>query len=1653
MSVKRRLTGYSGMRVDWPHIRSIESSISFDFDSVLRGMVTGSTKPYLIRGFEVQVPDAAISASSLQVDVADTAILHSTAGESGTIFTIPSGTAADQLNSSNSRVVGSFQNGVPNYVSVELVRVTDPDSADQTAGWSEAEKTEFQRTVPIGTVMDYRYIISTSGFSTNLPLYIIGVSANGAVEYIQNSRSNLFRLGSGGTVPDPGYSFDFGSISNGQDPLNPRREWINENPSVNPNPVTVLPGEDANAFRYGDFSITTLKGWMDAVMTRFKEITGSYYWYTDSTLLGDSINTFDLWWDAVGSVMTGSGNISYNLILEINQLGSGALQTDLNDPNILPGDSYVEGDISLNKANLTAYNNSQLVVNSLLRDDFIFNETLRNRRVWRPNLGYFTLDDLVVATASERVAVMARESTAPDTSASVSSWSYSSRVVTVNTSDPHLLEVGDYVYLSNLESNDTSILPNGVHLVKDVPNSNTFIVTTQYEPTGIPSVTPSSSATKELNTTTHPFLPKYEITEWEYVDLGASAAIYLTIPNHGFTGAETGIVVSGLTAATNAPNGRHTSFTVETDRRIKFSVSPAPTGTPGLGAEPLVRYDSYDFLLTVSGADPDYYEGANIQATAWSDTQFSYTIGADTLPALPTASGAITMDGVVAITTVANPVRVLRVNNDGSGILLVTTDEPHGLTTNPGPISYTIYGDQSISPYIRTYERVQINTVSHGISQIEKKDVGGDSWLLVTTSSTHNYQDGNSITISGHTPTTDWNGTFDIPTGGVISNTEFYVYFDNTGDTAAAEASSGTSLNLNQFEINPITHSGTIIVPPPFYYINTSGDDDTFARFPDNPYPGPIQWNSDIIVKGIVGDKYFRIPQTATATGTSLANYFNNNGLTGTAFLQDGEVAYIELDRGSVVSNGATYSTSGGDTIVGSVPPTYENGSPVQAGDFVKFESDSEAKWVRIAGTFGDPILTNTFTLVSDNGQPPSTEQRPAATGTLLYTKATYDEVTVKPHYQVAPSPDIYWLGVRRDNGSTRSKVYFRSLELEQGETREINDNAPSNHLLYTGAGTEAAVSPNYTTIDTGAYGPSEVITVGDHAEDIDVKTRAITFVNPPELGFEAEDKLTFLDGGNPVTYTINFLVSNRTVIVKEDISALSLGQDVKYLRSNYKLLDTDNLTLGMRKSDREQARINTSLERPIYDESVYIQKINLNGTGIIKSGSYIYQGGGGEASPDRLAWVLYGNNEEPEMIEGVPKPMPGTSDWSSGVPYNTGDEVVYSGQNYRSLVDGNTNNQPDTSPSEWSAVGGSILVHLYSGSYNEWVAGGLIYQNGSGTGLTVDDPGPGGFDAPSITANTEIVLPPNRRTQVKGGAIVVFPAHASYKASIEDGIAGEELLVIANDSVREANLDYEESFGGPKGMIKVLRDMPPKTRMRFRLMSSFGSTVAKLSGNVTMQLAYDGGRIVSTVAGLPVDFRAGNASAGGAALAVRGSLEINGQGASPSNIVGGIFGPRFPTNTDQAFLIGNEANKPKEVWAGLDVVKTHSGYTGSGWKRFSGSGVSTGDAATVISNTRVTILEDQVARIAVNVTARRTDGPLGVASFRIEGTFYNAGLGAVAAGSPANIQFGADGDGFAYAVGFGLAGDDVVLVVFGTVGSTVQWVTGVDYQIVESST
>lgn len=1531
MAIARRFNWYSGIRCDIPFLRSIESAVSYDIDTILRGVITGINQPYLIRGFDIVIPAASINASALQIQVANSVILHSTAAESGTILVVPPDTPDDTLDSSiNSKVIGGFTNGTVNYIALDYRRSVDASTVDQTFAWSPSQKIEYQRAAPLGQILDYRYIITNNGFGTLLPLYKIKLDQNGNVEYIVKAVPSLFRLGRGGSVPDPTYKFNFKNLINPQtittSSAGTYREWIKSSAE---NPVTVEPGDSPLAFHYGDWSITSLKEWMDAVMTRIADISGSQYWYIDSAFQSGTLGLFDLWWDSVGNVMTGAGNLTFNYILESSIPLYGGFQTSTIDKDILSDDSYVVDTQTGSQATLNTFNYGTLIIHSLTNTTWAPDDnapTLHNRRIWRLNNLLFQVkalwrdDDYLYAYVT-------RTSQQVGNSIGIVSWSYdANNLVTITTDGNHSFKAGDFVDISGLvltgNSNENPE-PNGIQYVLSVPSDTTFTFQCAWPLSGTPSAA-AAIATQELNRTSHPYNPTLLIKEWTY----ESNTVTLTVQNlYANPNDQINILVKGLqwknNPAQEAPNGGYLA-TVTTDGKLTYTYNSGIQDEPSFDDStiPTIKLiKPYDFLLTVNGATPTVYNVTDITATTYSPVSFSYPIGPKDLTLSTDASGAIRFDGVVARSKILNPLLIEKIEYitppppQDEPYILITLFNTHGRTGVISGAVFTIYGDPETG-YAKTYTNA---TIDYSI-------------------------DTNKIKLSESPEIEDY---------GV------YNHNDNT----------------------------------PLY-----------AGFPGNPYPGPIQWDSDIVIKGIIGDKAFTIPKTATAT-PPLANKFNVGGVTGTVFLQDGEVAYIVLERNQLVSQGLSascqLSSASKPVIIIPGTPLDINNQSLEKGDFIKFTDEPENYWLRIGDLVQGVGNTTVIHLLTDAGLPPTQEQRPLRQGSLVYCKGTYSLIYAQPHWKVTNNPNIYWVAVRRDNNGPLPKCYLKALELTVGETRAISNQVSNNLLIYTGAMTEGAVEPNYEySVTEEPFNYVSDLTI----ESIDIPTRTISLQASPVQGLQKNDILKQSDN----TYTIHEVLTSKTVVLRESINNLTTG-NVTYYRRNYNILNSDNLTSAIRKEDRELARLNTNVTKTVYDESVYCELIELEGssTTIIHSGDFIYQGND-PYEPTAIAWVLHGNDNDNLTIENRQILMPGGQFGST-----------------------------------------FLLINCVRGT---WDVNETIKQNGVDTGWypkTSNDQ----FVAPAIPTNTEIVLPPNRRLQsLNGNRYIYFPPDSVYTATSHTDMTGEDLLVIINDTVREAGVDYSETFGGPKAKIKILRDLPPKTRIRFRVLSTMGSAAISLVGYSNLQEAYNLGHTIVTRPGTPVVIHAGNAytSAGDDALYLAGRLIINGDN-NQGNIVGGLF-----PHQDKKMLIGSEQSKPLESWSASEYIKTHNSFSGSAWCHKTAATVTTDANGIRISDSAIDIPAGTAIRLTITAVARHALNN-GSAAFRVEAMCKRDDINdAVLVGYPVTTIIGAEGNGDDYAVTVEVDNNIVYVTVYGTdqeLDNTVYWAITEDYQIIRTST
>lgn len=278
-------------RVDLPHLRALESSLAADIDTLAGRMLAGK-QPLVLKGFNVLTTGAiGAQASNLQVNVADGLVQHFSASESGTIFWVPRDRALETLNSINTKLAGSFAASQTNYVGLDLRRTADDTTSDNLQFLTGNGSSETSKTVPLARTLDYRFVVSTVDFSsqaTVLPLAIVTTDANNNVLTIADARRMMFRLGQGGDFPNrysayswPGTRFENQHDQSGEFDYN------------------------VDVFSGGDKSIGSYKEWMDAVMTRLKEIGGGEYWY--SATADRNVNM--IW---TGSPFTGGENFEWD---------------------------------------------------------------------------------------------------------------------------------------------------------------------------------------------------------------------------------------------------------------------------------------------------------------------------------------------------------------------------------------------------------------------------------------------------------------------------------------------------------------------------------------------------------------------------------------------------------------------------------------------------------------------------------------------------------------------------------------------------------------------------------------------------------------------------------------------------------------------------------------------------------------------------------------------------------------------------------------------------------------------------------------------------------------------------------------------------------------------------------------------------------------------------------------------------------------------------------------------------------------------------------------------------------------------------------------------------------------------------------------------
>lgn len=290
MAVLGRVLFSSAERVDLPDLLSIDSYAAGDWRYFLQSLV-GSTKPYILSGFDVINPGGSIGLPACSIRVADSVVYYPGSSAGPFFYGLPEG------NQNSEPLVPQLRTNAVNYVYLTLG--TFDTASDTRAFWDPdrngGDGGEFTQDVNTESVIQAQINVSTGSFPANtVPVAIIEMGPS-TILSITDARDMMFRLGTGGISPDPSNNFIFPNL--------PASQYARNEPATSTSSIS-----DPNPFQGGDKNIKTLKEWMDAVMTKLKELGGSRYWYEDA----ETYNLVNLFNDALTTTWKSKGAYTHS---------------------------------------------------------------------------------------------------------------------------------------------------------------------------------------------------------------------------------------------------------------------------------------------------------------------------------------------------------------------------------------------------------------------------------------------------------------------------------------------------------------------------------------------------------------------------------------------------------------------------------------------------------------------------------------------------------------------------------------------------------------------------------------------------------------------------------------------------------------------------------------------------------------------------------------------------------------------------------------------------------------------------------------------------------------------------------------------------------------------------------------------------------------------------------------------------------------------------------------------------------------------------------------------------------------------------------------------------------------------------------------------
>lgn len=289
MAVLSRLLLGSQQRVDLTDLLSIESFVSSDFRHLIKSFVGSS--PMVLKGFEVIDAPLSIGTTSISIKVADSVVFNPESTVGSFFYGLPEG------NSLSTPLSPELRLNATNYVYVTFssIGTAQDNKAFYDTDINGGSGGEFNQDVNTQSTIIAQLNVSVSTFPAGtIPVCKITMNSS-VITSITDCRNMMFRLGSGGVSPNPNNTYPFRALPSSAY----KRDEL---------PPTTTSSGDQSPFFGGDKNIQTQKEWMDVVMTKLLELSGTTYWY-ESTPTLSVLNVFD---DALSSSIKSKGRWSHD---------------------------------------------------------------------------------------------------------------------------------------------------------------------------------------------------------------------------------------------------------------------------------------------------------------------------------------------------------------------------------------------------------------------------------------------------------------------------------------------------------------------------------------------------------------------------------------------------------------------------------------------------------------------------------------------------------------------------------------------------------------------------------------------------------------------------------------------------------------------------------------------------------------------------------------------------------------------------------------------------------------------------------------------------------------------------------------------------------------------------------------------------------------------------------------------------------------------------------------------------------------------------------------------------------------------------------------------------------------------------------------------